>query len=64
MGEKLEETVKEIGDIREDLGEKVDALAGKLKEGAGEAKRKGLTAAGIIAAAILGILTLKRFRKK
>lgn len=64
MGEKPEETVREIEQIRDDLGEKVDALAGKLKESAGEAKRKGLKVLAIAAAAIVGIVTLKRLRKK
>lgn len=64
MGENPEETVKEIEQIREDLGEKVDALAGRLKESTDEAKRKGLKVLGIAAAAIIGIVTLKRLRKK
>lgn len=64
MGEKPEETVREIEEIREDLGEKVDALAGRLKESADEAKRKGLKVLAIAAAAIVGIVTLKRLRRK
>lgn len=64
MGEKPEETLKEIERIREDLGEKVDALAGRLKETAEGAKRRGLAVLGLAAAAIVGVMTLKRFRKK
>jgi hypothetical protein len=63
MGEESEKTMKEIEELRDDLGEKVDALAGKFKEGAEGAKKKGLAVIGIAAAAILGIVTLKRFRK-
>lgn len=64
MGEKSEETMKEIEEIREDLGEKVDALAGKFKESTEGAKKKGLKVLAIGAAAVVGIITLKRFRKK
>lgn len=64
MGEKPEETMKEIDEIRENLGEKVDALTGKLKQTADRTRKKGLAVAGIAAAAIIGIVTLKRFRKK
>lgn len=64
MGEESEKTMKEIEEIREDLGEKVDALAGKFKEGAEGAKKKGLAALGIAVAVVIGIVTLKRVRKK
>lgn len=64
MGKESEKTMKEIEEIREDLGEKVDALADKFKEGAEGAKKKGLAVLGITAAATLGIITLKRFRRK
>lgn len=64
MGEESEKAVKEIEELREDLGEKVDALAGKFKEGAEGAKKKGLAVLGIAAAVLVGIVTLKRFRRK
>lgn len=64
MGEESEKTMKEIEEIREDLGEKVDALADKFKEGAEGAKKKGLAVLAIAGAAIIGIVTLKRLRKK
>lgn len=64
MGEKPEETMKEIEDIREDLGDKVDALTDKLKEGAEGARKSSLKILAVVGAAIVGIVTLKRLRKK
>lgn len=64
MGEESEKAMKEIEELRDDLGEKVDALAGKFREGAEGAKRKGLAVLGIAAVALVGIVTLKRFRRK
>ena len=64
MGQTPEEIAKEIEETREALGDKVDALAGQFRESVDVAKNKGMKIAGIIFAAVVGILTLKKIRKK
>lgn len=64
MAEKPEEIEKEIRDTREALGEKVDALAGQIREGVETARKRGLRVAGILVATVAGILTLRRLRRR
>lgn len=64
MDQTPEELAKEIEETREALGAKVDAFSGQLKESVDVAKSKGLKVAGLIAAAVVGILTLKKIRNR
>lgn len=64
MGQTPEELAKEIEETREALGDKVDAFSGQLRESVDVAKSKGLKVAGIVAAGIIGILTLKKIRNR
>lgn len=63
MGETPEDIEREIIQTRDALAEKVDALVGQAKAGVGVARSKGLKALGIGFAAVLGLFTLKRFRR-
>lgn len=70
MGEKSEEVKppeeirKEIEETRDALGHKVDALAGHLRQGVETARNTGLKVAGVVLAAVVGIITLKRLRRR
>lgn len=70
MGEKSqevkppEEIRKEIEETRDALGHKVDALAGQLRHGVESARNTGLKVAGVVLAAVVGIITLKRLRRR
>lgn len=64
MGEDPEETLREIEETREALGEKVDALVGQVREKADAARRNGLRIAGILAAAAVGLITVKKLRNR
>ena len=64
MDQTPEEIAKEIEETREALGEKVDAFSGQLRESVDVAKSKGLKVVGMIAAAVVGILTLKKIRNR
>lgn len=70
MGEKSEEVKppeeirKEIEETRDALGDKVDALAGQLRQGVESARNTGLKVAGVVLAAVVGIITLKRLRRR
>ena len=64
MGQEPEDIEKEIVETREALGEKVDALTSQLSETAHEVKTKGMKVLGVVAAAVVGILTLKKLRNR
>ncbi|HVF12874.1 MAG TPA: DUF3618 domain-containing protein [Actinomycetota bacterium] len=64
MDQTPEEIAKEIEETREALGDKVDAFSGQLRESVDVAKSKGLKVVGMIAAAVVGILTLKKIRNR
>lgn len=64
MGQTPEEIAKEIEETREALGDKVDALAGQLRDSVDTAKSKGMKIAGIVIAGLVGILTLKKIRRR
>ncbi|MEO7803020.1 MAG: DUF3618 domain-containing protein [Actinomycetota bacterium] len=64
MDETPEELEREIEQTRDALGEKVDALVGQARMGVDVARSKGVKALGIGFAAVIGILTLKRFRRR
>lgn len=64
MDQTPEEIAKEIEETREALGDKVDAFSGQLRESVDVAKSKGLKVVGVIAAAVVGILTLKKIRNR
>lgn len=64
MGEEPEEIARDIEETRDSLGEKVDALAGQLKESVTTARNRAFKIAGITAAAVVGILTLRRLRRR
>jgi hypothetical protein len=64
MGEGPEETLKEIEETREALGNKIDALTGRIGEATGEAKGRLVKFVSIAGAAIGGILLLKKFRRR
>ena len=59
MGQKPEEILKDIEQTREALGEKIDVLAGQLREGVAEAKSKGARAAGIAVGVIGALLVIR-----
>jgi len=64
MGQTPEEIEKEIEKTRDALGEKVDHLAGQVKEGVEVARTQGIKVAGAVFAAIAGFLAIKRFRRR
>ncbi len=55
---------KEIEETREALAEKVDLLTGQIGQTVETAKSKGFKVAGIVGAAIVGLLTLRRLRNR
>lgn len=64
MGEESEERQREIERTREALGEKVDALANQVRGGVDRARKKGMAVGGIVLAAAVGLITLRRRRRK
>jgi len=64
MGQESEAIKKEIEETREALGEKVDALAGQLKEGVETAKTTGTKVGAAILAAIVGVIAIKKIRAR
>lgn len=64
MGQTPEEIEKDIEATRDALGEKVDHLAGQVKEGVEVARTQGIKLAGAIFAAVAGVLAIKRIRKR
>lgn len=64
MNREPDEIRKEIEETRDSLAKKVDRLGGQVKEGIETARDTGLKIAGVAFAAVLGILTLKRLRRR
>ena len=64
MGQEPEAIKKEIEETREALGEKVDALAGQLKEGVETAKTTGTKVGVAILAAVIGVIAIKKIRAR
>lgn len=64
MGQKPEEIKREIDQTREELGEKVEELAGRFRETADEVKSKGIKVAGVAVAVLIGLLVVKRLRRR
>ncbi len=64
MGQTPEEIEKEIVETREALGEKVDVLAGQVKDGVEVARTKGKKAAAGIFAVVVAFLAIKKMRNR
>lgn len=64
MGKGSEETLKEIEETREALGQKVDSLVGQVKQTAEAAGKKGIKVGAIVLGAIVGIIALRKFRNR
>ena len=64
MGQTPEELEKEIVRARKDLAAKVDSLTGQVRSSVESARNRGARLFGIIFAAIVGLLTLRRLRRR
>lgn len=59
-----QEIRKEIEETRDQLEKKVDVLAAQLKQGVEDVRNVGIKIGGIVLAGLVGILTLRRLRKR
>jgi hypothetical protein len=62
--QKPEEIKREIAQTREELGEKVEELAGRFHKTVDEVKSKSIKVAGVAVAALVGLLVIRRLRRR